>query len=147
MIAMPTSPREPRESTVCALAREHLAAGRPLTLAAQGHSMWPLIQHGDLVEVHPLPRSNWLVVGDIVLVALADRLVLHRVIAIAGDDVTTKGDAVARPDARMRRAEVFGALPRTAPAFNRLCAHLSARAGRPIAAVLRRLRLAGSRAT
>jgi len=122
------------------LARDHLAAGRPLTLDAQGHSMWPLIQHGDRVVVQPLPTPP--TIGDIVLIVLSQRLVLHRVIAVSSRAITTKGDAVARPDQPLAHDAILGVLPRVAPTFNRLCAHLSTHAGRPLAAVLQRLRMA-----
>jgi len=135
-------PRDPREPAIVELAREHLAAGRPLTLDAQGHSMWPLIQHGDRVVVQPLASFNPVTRGDIVLIVLAGRLVLHRVIAVSSFGITTKGDAVARPDPRVDRASVLGVLPRAAPILNRLCACLSSHTGRPLAAVLQRLRLA-----
>lgn len=130
------------EPAIISLAREHLAAGRPLTLTADGHSMWPLVQHGDRVVVQPIDPRSPPHIGDIALVTFADRLVLHRVIAVTPFGITTKGDAVARPDPRIQPDAILGALPRTAPIFNRLCAHLSSHAGRPLAAVLQRLRLA-----
>ena len=107
------------------LAREHLARGMPLTLEAEGHSMWPLIQHGDRITVEPpLPPQ----LGDLVLVDLQDRLVLHRVIAITHTHITTKGDAVPHADPPIAPTAILGVLARTAPRFNRACAFVSASA-------------------
>jgi hypothetical protein len=121
-----------------ALARAHLAAGRTLTLDAQGHSMWPLIQHGDRVIVHPLTSTPAL--GDIVLIDLEGRLVLHRVVAL--DPLTTKGDAVARPDPALASASILGRLAIGVPGFHRAVAVLSHRAGPALAFALQRLRRA-----
>lgn len=119
------------------LAREHLARGMPLTLEAEGHSMWPLIQHGDRITVEPpLPPQ----LGDLVLVDLHDRLVLHRVIAITHTHITTKGDAVPHADPPIAPTAILGVLARTAPRFNRACAFVSALAPRPLAQLLQRLR-------
>lgn len=119
------------------LAREHLARGRPLTLEAEGHSMWPLIQHGERIVVQPPQPPQ---VGDLVLIALHDRLVLHRVIAIGWSHITTKGDAVPHADPPIAPDAILGVLARTAPRFNRACAFVSAHAPRPLALLLQRLR-------
>jgi len=112
-------------------------------MPAEGHSMWPLIHDGDLVRVEPLDGP--IALGDLVLFSQASRLVLHRVIAVSGLSVTTKGDAVAQADGIVALDAILGRLPRTAPRLNRLCARLSAMAGRPLAFALQRLRLAVSR--
>ncbi len=119
------------------LARDHLARGRPLTLEAVGHSMWPLIQHGDRIVVQP-PAP--LQLGDLVLIDLHDRLVLHRVIAITPTHITTKGDAVPHADPPIAATAILGVLARTAPRFNRACAFASLHAARPLALLLQRLR-------
>ena len=136
-------PLEPAVAARIALAREHLAAGRALTLRAEGHSMWPLIQDGELVVVRPLERA--LAVGDVVLVVHAARLVLHRVVRLAPEGVVTKGDSVARVDGLIALGDVLGALPRSSPVFHRVVATLSSKAARPLTFVLQRTRLAVSR--
>lgn len=134
------APRDATTSARLELARSHLRAGRPLTLRAEGHSMWPLVKDGDLVVVSPIAGA--LVIGDVVLVALDGRLVLHRVIALTPEGCVTKGDATASRDAPVIDDDILGALPRASPIFNQWVAALSRRAPRTLAAALRRLRLA-----
>lgn len=102
--------------------------------------MWPLIKAGDLVVVHPITGA--LVIGDVVLVVHSGRLVLHRVIALTPEGCVTKGDATASRDAPVTHDDILGALPRASPTFNRGVAALSRHAPRPLAAALRRVRLA-----
>lgn len=133
-------PRDPTRAARIDLARAHLAAGRPLTLRAEGQSMWPLVRDGELVVVHPIEGP--LVLGDVVLVELGGRLVLHRVIALTAAGCITKGDAVAAPDPPIPHAHILGVRPRAHPRLGRLVAALSTHAPRPLTAALRRLRLA-----
>lgn len=133
-------PGDPTRAARVELARAHLAAGRPLTLRAEGHSMWPLVKGGDLVVVHPIRAP--LVVGDVVLVVLGGRLVLHRVIALTDGGCVTKGDAVPARDPPIPHAHILGVRPRVHPRLGRLVAALSTHAPRPLAAALRRVRLA-----
>lgn len=114
-------------------AREHLAAGRDLTTQVSGHSMWPFLRDGQRVRI---VRAERIQLGDVVLVA--QPLVLHRVIAIAGDRLTLKGDARPRADGAVDRAQVIGRLDVVPCA---LFAHVSRLGGAPLAAVLRRMRL------
>ena len=94
-----------------ALAREHLAAGRPLRTRTAGHSMWPLYRDGEAVEVLPLGDAP-LAVGDVVLSARSGRLVLHRIVALAEERVWTKGDAIGRRDEAISRCDILGRLRR-----------------------------------
>lgn len=92
------------------LAREQLARGRPLRVRTQGHSMWPTLRDGALVQVDPLvgaPR-----VGDLVLVATPSRLVLHRVIRSDTRGIVTKGDAAAADDGPVPREAILGKVAR-----------------------------------
>jgi len=118
------------------LARAQLAAGRPLRTRAAGHSMWPAVPDGAVVEVLPLPAR--LRVGDVVLVELRGALVLHRVIALDAHAVFTKGDAVPWADGPTSRPEVLGVLPRRP--WDAALGCLSRRAGGALGRSLRRLR-------
>ncbi|PKN57730.1 MAG: hypothetical protein CVU56_09385 [Deltaproteobacteria bacterium HGW-Deltaproteobacteria-14] len=115
------------------LARAQLAAGRPLRTRAAGQSMWPWVRDGAAVTVIPLAGSP-LAVGDVVLVALASRLVLHRVIRVAGDIITTKGDAVAWPDPPVTRCDVLGRL--RGHRWDRWVARASRAGGAPLARIV-----------
>ena len=101
-----------RDHPLADVARDHLGAGRPLHTRVSGHSMWPWLGDGDAVVIVPLvgaPR-----VGDIVLVETRTRLVLHRVVAIAGDAVTIKGDAEPTVDGQVARRQILGRLDQPA---------------------------------
>ncbi len=112
------------------MAREHLAAGRPLRARAHGLSMWPCLRPGALVTVEPLgarpPRR-----GDVVLADFGGRLVLHRVLRVAGDRLWLKGDARPSGDPPVAAGAVLGRLaPR---ALDPVLARLSPLLGRPLA--------------
>lgn len=64
--------------------------GRDVTFTPLGNSMLPFIRGGkDSVRLRKMPSVE---VGDIILVRLPGRYVLHRVIALDGDTVTLMGD-------------------------------------------------------
>jgi hypothetical protein len=65
----------------------------------QGRSMWPVFQEGDLLEVHPVAFEE-LRVGDCITYRLQNcgTLVTHRVSAIHGENLVTRGDAFPWPD-------------------------------------------------
>lgn len=122
-------------AALAGMARQHLAAHPSLVIAAQGHSMWPFIRDGQRVRIVPAPHIR---IGDVVLVEAPSALVLHRVIALDGQTVTTKGDARPSPDGAFDRALIIGRLDVTACAA---LAHLSRLSGPFGAAALRRTRL------
>ncbi len=67
-----------------------LDEGREVVFTPLGSSMLPFIRGGkDSVRLRKMPE---VAVGDIVLVRLPGRYVLHRVVALEGDDVTLMGD-------------------------------------------------------
>ena len=113
-----------------ALARARLGRGEPLTLRAEGGSMWPLLLDGDTVEVQPLGGPPAL--GDIVLFELRGRLALHRVVAIDGDRVVLKGDALTEPDGSYPAAALLGRLDVAWPRFHRAVA-VGSRVAGPVA--------------
>lgn len=71
-------------------AEELLNEGREVTFTPLGSSMLPFIRGGkDSVTLKKKPDAA---VGDIVLVRLPGRYVLHRIIALEGEKVTLMGD-------------------------------------------------------
>ena len=67
-----------------------LEEGREVTFTPLGSSMLPFIRGGkDSVTLWKKPSAE---VGDIVLVRLPGRYVLHRIIALDGEKVTLMGD-------------------------------------------------------
>ena len=63
----------------------------------RGRSMWPCFQEGDLLEYTPCAIKH-IKAGDCIVFGTEDdRYVTHRVIA-AGDNLTTRGDALSAPD-------------------------------------------------
>jgi phage repressor protein C with HTH and peptisase S24 domain len=88
-----------------------LASHAPIWMPVCGASMSPLLRPGDQVLVD-LTRS-W-VCGDVVVVGARRGLVVHRIVAVAGDGarVITKGDAVSHCDRPMRSAAIVGVVIR-----------------------------------
>ena len=88
-----------------------LAPHAPLWMPVRGASMSPLLRPGDQVLVD-FARS-W-ACGDAVVVGARRGLVVHRIVAVAGDGarVITKGDAVSRCDRPVRGAAIVGVVTR-----------------------------------
>jgi hypothetical protein len=86
------------------LIRDAVAAGGEMWVRGSGGSMHPTIRHADPVLLAPLSRHVRR--GEVVLVPLGPRLMLHRVVDIQGDIVLTRGDARQRNDAPVARREV-----------------------------------------
>ena len=86
------------------LIRDAVRAGGELWVTGSGQSMQPTVCHADLVLVAPLRRDVRR--GDIVLVPLGSRLMLHRVALLQGGLVVTRGDARERNDAPIARQEI-----------------------------------------
>ena len=87
------------------LIRDALGAGGELWVSGSGGSMHPTIRHADPVLLAPLARRVRR--GQVVLVPLGPRLMLHRVVDVQGDVVLTRGDARQRNDAPVPRRDVF----------------------------------------
>ena len=83
------------------LIRDAVRAGGELWVTGSGQSMHPTVRHADFVLVAPLRRKVRR--GDIVLVPLGTRLMLHRVASLLDDVVVTRGDARERNDAPIAR--------------------------------------------
>ncbi len=86
------------------LIRDAVRAGGELWVTGSGHSMEPTVCHADLVLVAPLRRAVRR--GDIVLVPLGPRPMLHRVAHVDQERVITRGDARERNDAPVSTGEI-----------------------------------------
>lgn len=70
-------------------------------------SMEPTFSKGDLIFVK---ETDKIAVGDIVVYRSGRELIVHRVVDLTGDRVTTQGDANNVPDPTFDRANVVGAV-------------------------------------
>ena len=93
-----------------ALARQTLLSAGRLRLRALGSSMLPAILPGDLLTFRSAKDSD-VAAGRIVLVATNDReWRVHRIAALDGDWVVTRGDALRHLDPPTTRASLLGVL-------------------------------------
>jgi len=83
-----------------------LKEGRTVRFTPLGSSMLPFIRGGRDSVV--LIKKETVEVGDIVLVRLPGRYVLHRVIKADGDSITLMGDGNIRGTEECRREDVMG---------------------------------------
>ena len=83
-----------------------LGEGREVVMATKGRSMLPFIR-GEVDQVK-LRQPDSLGVGDIVLAYFENRYVLHRIIAIHGDEITLMGDGLLEGTERGNRSDVAG---------------------------------------
>ena len=88
------------------LIREVVRAGGELWVSGSGQSMHPTVRHADQVLVVPLdrPARRW----DVVLVPYGPRLMLHRVVHVAGEALYTRGDARSHNDPAVLSRDVVG---------------------------------------
>ncbi len=94
------------------LLRQTLADGFDAELRVTGSSMSPLVRSGDLITLSPPSRCP-IRRGAVVAYLRAGRsLVVHRVVAITGEELLTRGDAMRRPDEPVAAARVLGVLAR-----------------------------------
>jgi signal peptidase I len=102
----------PRVAASIDIAADVLSAGGGLRVRTRGLSMYPMIRHGDLIEVEPVDASA-VRLGDVILRRDADdRIVAHRVVKVHGEGhertLLTKGDWMHRPDAPVEPRQVLG---------------------------------------
>lgn len=75
---------------------QRLSEGRTVNIPLTGISMSPLLREGrDSLVLSPLPADAPLHKYDVVLFRYRGSYLLHRVVSINGDTVTTRGDALA----------------------------------------------------
>ncbi len=87
-------------------AGDFLREGREVILRARGNSMLPFIRDGrDSVVLHSCDDPQ---VGDIVLVRLPGRYVMHRIIRHEGETYTMMGDGNVRGTESFRKEDVLG---------------------------------------
>ena len=72
-----------------------LRSGQAVRFTVSGDSMSPAIRTGDRVVVEPSQESR---VGTVVVRHHENRVLVHRLIAVEGDGITTRGDAMFRSD-------------------------------------------------
>ena len=80
-------------------------------------SMEPALSVDDLILVR---EADTYAVGDVVVFQTGGVLVVHRIIAIEGDTVTTQGDANPSPDEPMSTALIMGRVVGHIPAIGAL---------------------------
>ena len=97
-----TLPNDVLLGEVAAVLRE----GREAVIIPTGNSMLPFIRGG--VDRVVLRRREGVAVGDIVLVKIGERYILHRVIAREGDALTLMGDGNVRGTESCRTENVIG---------------------------------------
>jgi signal peptidase I len=89
-----------------------LNEGHSITITAGGESMWPSIRRGDNVIIEPFNKEQIPVKGDIVALIRDGGLVVHRVVALAGEDINkcyqTRGDSSLYADPWSGEEEIAG---------------------------------------
>lgn len=83
-----------------------LNEGREVTFTPLGSSMLPFIRGGK--DSVTLKKKDSAEVGDIVLVRLPGRYVLHRIIALEGENVTLMGDGNLVGTENCTKADIMG---------------------------------------
>jgi len=69
-----------------------LRNGRSVRFSAPGHSMYPTIRNGETLIVQPIAAAK-VAVGDIILHAVGQRLIAHRVAKIVNPQSYTKTES------------------------------------------------------
>lgn len=67
-----------------------IARGERITIPLRGHSMEPLLREGCSITLAPIEKAAE--VGDVVLFRNNGTHILHRIVSIKGDRITTQGD-------------------------------------------------------
>ena len=83
-----------------------LDEGREVVMMTKGRSMLPFIR-GEEDHIK-LCKPGSLRVGDIVLAYFENRYVLHRIIAINGNEITLMGDGILKGTEQGNRSDVVG---------------------------------------
>lgn len=84
-----------------------IASGKDVILLAKGNSMLPFIRDGR--DSILLSKCDEVSVGDVVLAAVAPSFfVLHRVIAVDGENLTLMGDGNLKGTERCTKSDVLG---------------------------------------
>lgn len=90
-----------------------LRSEKPVRFTAFGQSMYPSIQHGDVVTLSPLRRQ---IRRDDVIAVICNqvtgKVIVHRVVQLTKDAVETRGDALLAADGWFARIAVLGVVTR-----------------------------------
>ena len=90
-----------------ALVDDLLKEGREVVITPKGNSMLPFIRNGrDEVVLTRLVRPAE--IGDILLVKIVDRFIMHRVFAVDGDAITLMGDGNVYGKEHCSHSDVIG---------------------------------------
>ncbi len=73
--------------------------------------MWPSLREGDSAETQSVDERD-LCEGDVAVARVADRLVIHRVLALREDVVLLRGDNAAQADPPIHRKQILGVVTR-----------------------------------
>lgn len=72
------------------IVEENIDQGKSVRIVLKGTSMQPTLLGGDVLTLAPLKADP--VVGDVVLFRIQGRYILHRVVAVEGENYTMRGD-------------------------------------------------------
>lgn len=98
-----------------------LAGGQAVRFRAEGWSMYPAIQDGEIVDVEPVSPLE-IKVGDVLLCRIGTTVVAHRVVRIEGnpaESVVLRGDAAFEDDDPIPASEILGLVTATTRAESR----------------------------
>jgi signal peptidase I len=84
-----------------------LGRGLAVRFRAKGDSMYPSIRCGEHVQVAPASAGS-LRIGDIVLARARRGLTAHRVVRLANDTITTRGDNALARDTALHHQSILG---------------------------------------
>jgi signal peptidase I len=96
-----------RSATGCRLVADMVRSFGKVRVKVTGSSMIPAIWPGDVVVVQRCEAAE-LQVGQVILYTRAGELVAHRIAAICGDSVITRGDTLSSNDPLVGKSEIVG---------------------------------------
>lgn len=102
-----------RRAACCALVKDVAWGGGDVRLMVSGASMLPVLWPGDVVTVRQCAFGEF-EPGEIAVFHQQEMLVTHRVVGVAGDCLTTCGDARTRLDEPVHPNEIVGRVVRIA---------------------------------
>ena len=102
---------ECRGAELYGLGKALVGSGASFRVEVRGFSMYPFLKEGDVVEVAPIQIGE-VEQGDVVFFRSGDRLLAHRVIEIAEDDLEThlmtRGDVFRQADPPVNEESLIG---------------------------------------
>lgn len=75
---------------------------------AHGNSMYPFLKNGTKIILNPVFDN--LNLGDVIVFEIKNRVLMHRIIRIEDEIITTKGDFNFKPDENIKKNQVLGKL-------------------------------------